>query len=474
MFVDEVTVLVKSGNGGNGAVSFRKEKFVPRGGPNGGDGGKGGDVVIEGDSNLSTLLDFRYQQRYEAAPGANGTSKDMHGKDATDLIMKVPIGTVATDTESSRVMADITKHGQRVILAPGGQGGRGNARFVSSTHQAPKFAENGEPGITLNVKLELKLLADIGLIGFPNVGKSTLIAAVSAAKPKIADYPFTTLVPNLGVVRVDDERSFVMADIPGLIEGASSGVGLGHQFLRHVERTRVLVHLVDVCGLTGRDPVHDYRIINDELAAYSPELAALPQLVALNKIDLAESDLLDSIEEAVLYEMDRRYPLPEPEVVDAVRPRRLFRISAATRQGVADLVYACGTLLSSIPTASVDEDEVVRITADRLGDRRRDRRWHAARDENDGAFLIYGPGLERLVSMTNLENEAAVTRLQRTLDRSGVVTRLRQLGAKQGDTVRIGTIEFDFVDEDVDEGRRAGKAAPIEEDEPDEEDEDVE
>ncbi len=241
VFVDEVTIEVKAGDGGNGAVAFRKEKYVPHGGPNGGDGGRGGDIILEADSNLSTLLDFRYQRKYDAPRGTHGISQDMHGKDAGDMILKVPIGTSATDTATGYVIADLTKHGQQAKIARGGQGGRGNAHFASSVQQAPKFAENGEPGEARTLKLELKLLADVGLIGYPNVGKSTLIAALSAARPKIADYPFTTLVPNLGVVRVDEERTFVIADIPGLIEGASEGIGLGHQFLRHVERTRLLL-----------------------------------------------------------------------------------------------------------------------------------------------------------------------------------------------------------------------------------------
>lgn len=452
MFVDEVTVEVKSGDGGNGAVSFRKEKYVPRGGPSGGDGGKGGDVILEADSNLSTLLDFRYQRKYEAARGINGTSKDMHGKDAGDLVMKVPIGTVATDVDTGRVLADVTRHGQRITIAKGGLGGRGNARFASSTHQAPKFSENGEPGVHLNVKLELKLLADVGLIGFPNAGKSTLISAISAAKPKIADYPFTTLVPNLGVVRVDMDRTFVVADIPGLIEGASEGVGLGHQFLRHVERTRLLIHLIDVSGATGRDPIEDYQVINRELAAYSERLSKLPQIVALNKVDVADPAEVDEVEAALRPMIPVVYP-EDAEFTGADPYPSMFRISAATQEGLQDLVYACATRLASIPKPPEpsDEDEIVRIGIDKLNQRRRDRRWFAQRDEDDGAFVIHGPGLERLVAMTNLENEAALTRLQRTLDRSGVVDKLRALGAKQGDTVRIGTIEFDFVDEDFDD-----------------------
>ncbi len=467
MFVDEVTVQIKSGDGGNGAVSFRKEKYVPRGGPSGGDGGKGGDVILEADSNLSTLLDFRYQHKYEAGNGGNGTSKDMHGKDAADLILKVPIGTSATDTATGRVLADLMTHGHRTTIVQGGIGGRGNAKFASSTHQAPQFSENGEPGPLLMVKLELKLLADVGLIGFPNAGKSTLISAISAAKPKIADYPFTTLVPNLGVVRVDDEHSFVVADIPGLIEGASEGVGLGHQFLRHIERTRLLVHLVDVSGMTGRDPFNDYEVINRELANYSEHLASLPQIVALNKVDLADEDTIALVEEMIA---ERLVPVGEAQDRVDDRETRIFKISAATQEGVHDLVYACSERLAQIPRpAPAITDEIVRITADKLNVRSRDRRWYAERNDEDGAYVIHGPGLERLVAMTNLSNEAAVSRLQRTLDRSGVVNKLRTLGAKEGDTVRIGQIEFDFVDEDLDDPKRRTTRDDDEEDELDDE-----
>ena len=461
MYEDEEKIMVKAGDGGNGAVSFRREKYVPRGGPAGGDGGKGGDVILEADSNMSTLLDFRYQQRYEAGRGTNGSSKDMHGKDAVDLVMKVPIGTVATDIDTGRVLADLTKHGDRTVIAEGGLGGRGNAKFASSTHQAPLFSENGEPGVQLNVKLELKLLADVGLIGFPNVGKSTLIASISAAKPKIADYPFTTLVPNLGVVRVDYERTFVVADIPGLIEGASEGVGLGHQFLRHIERNRLLVHLLDLSGTTGRDPLEDYEIINRELANYSEHLAALPQLVAINKVDVADPEEVDLLEEELNKRITPVYP-EGAEFTGAEPLQSIFRISAATQVGLQELIFAIADRLARLPRPVEPDPELVRITVDKLKQRRRDRRWFATKDEDAGVFVIQGPGLERLVAMTNMENEAAVSRLQRTLDRSGVVNKLRAIGVKQGDTVRIGTIEFDFIDEDFDE--RAGKEGDDEDD----------
>ena len=430
MFVDEVVIDVKAGDGGNGSVAFRKEKYVPRGGPNGGDGGKGGDVYLEADSNLSTLLDFRYQRHYEALRGIHGTSRDMSGKNAGDITLKVPVGTTATEVETDRILTDLTKHGQRVVIARGGQGGRGNAHFASSVQQAPKYAENGEPGEEHQIKLELKLLADVGLIGYPNVGKSTLIAALSAAKPKIADYPFTTLVPNLGVVRVDEERTFVIADIPGLIEGASEGVGLGHQFLRHVERTRLLCHLIDISGTTGRDPLDDYAIINRELAAYDDKLAQLPQVVVLNKSDIADP------EEAELL---------RAEFADEDKP--VFVISAATRTGLEPLVYFLAERLSEMPLPPAFDDEIVRITADTMKGRRTDRRWDAAYDAGTQTYVVSGKGIERLVAMTQLQNEDAVNRLQRTLEKTGIINKLRTLGAKQGDTVRIGKAVFDFFDE---------------------------
>ena len=289
MFYDRTKIYVKAGNGGNGAVSFRREKYVPLGGPDGGDGGRGGDIILVADEGLRTLVDFRYKRHYKGDRGEHGQGKDRHGKSAEDLILRVPVGTIVKDAETGEILADFTKHGQREVVAKGGRGGRGNARFISNTNKAPTVAERGEPGEERWLLLELKLLADVGLVGFPNVGKSTLISKVSAARPKIADYPFTTLVPNLGVVRVEEE-SFVMADIPGIIEGAHTGAGLGLEFLRHVERTRLLLHVLDISGSEGRDPVQDFEIINRELREYSPALAERPMLVVPNKIDLPGSE----------------------------------------------------------------------------------------------------------------------------------------------------------------------------------------
>ena len=442
IFVDEVTVEIKAGDGGNGFVAFRKEKFVPRGGPSGGDGGKGGDVVLEADSNYSTLLDFKYQRRHVAAHGGHGALKDMIGKDAPDLVLKTPIGTIATDLETGKILADLTENGQRQVIASGGRGGRGNARFATSTHQAPQFAENGEPGQAYNVKLELKLLADAGLVGFPNAGKSSLIACVSAARPKIADYPFTTLVPNLGVVRVggDVENTFVMADIPGIIEGASEGAGLGRQFLRHIERTRVLVHILDISEANPRSWQDDYVMLNKELAAYSDRLVQLPQLIALNKIDIADDE---TVAEAKSYFEDLG--------------QQVYPISAATGAGTTPLLYRIAALLKEIPRPQdlPESDEIVRITVEtqrgKMHDRMLRRQYTVEQDEETGDFVVHGVGIERLVSMTQMENEHALHRLQRVMEKAGIIKKLKAIGAVEGSTVRIGNSEFDFFDEDSDE-----------------------
>jgi GTPase len=424
MFVDEVTIQVKAGRGGNGSVSFRREKHVPRGGPDGGDGGRGGDVILVADPMLTTLIDFRFKREYKAESGGAGGGNNKSGKNGGTIELRVPTGTQVFDMDTGEPAADLVRAGQREIIARGGKGGRGNAQFVSSTHQAPKFAENGEPGEERTLRLDLKLLADVGLIGFPNVGKSTLVSKVSAAKPKIADYPFTTLVPNLGVVQVEPGKSFVMADIPGLIEGASEGAGLGHQFLRHVERTRLLVHVLDVSGLTMRDAYEDFSIVNRELTAYTERLAGLPQLVALNKSDMPGAG----------------------EILPGLRARlqeegyTIFEISALTGEGVQDLVYALSRALEEIPVPAVStaEEEIVRYRAPDAD------QWAVERMGND--FVVRGKGVERLIAMTDMNNEAGVRRLQRILDKMGVVSRLRDLGAEHGHQVRIGTVEFDFLD----------------------------
>lgn len=443
MFVDEVEIDVQAGNGGNGMATFRQEKFVPRGGPNGGDGGHGGSVIFEVDSNVTTLLDFRYRHKYKADRGGDGAAKDMFGKNGGDLVLKVPLGTVVTDLDTGQIIADLNTPDARAVIAKGGIGGRGNAHFANSIHQAPRFAEKGEPGEEKRLKLELKLLADVGLLGYPNVGKSTLIAAVSAARPKIANYPFTTLVPNLGVVYVDDARNFVMADIPGIIEGASEGVGLGHQFLRHVSRSRLLIHLLDVSGMTGRDPLHDFETLNRELELYDPRLAELPQIVALNKIDVAaEPENVDEL-----------------EVELRVRGFTVYRISAVTREGLTPLIYDVMARLEILRAAEeaqrAEQAEHVLITATPEED---DRRWEARQVETH-LFEVVGKGIERMVAMTDLENEAALRRLQRSLDKLGITRKLKAIGAQHGDTVRIRNVEFDYEDEDrIDEEIEAEEA----------------
>jgi GTPase len=333
VFVDEVEIHVRAGDGGRGCVSFRREKYVPRGGPNGGDGGRGGSVILEADEGLGTLLDFRYKRHYTAARGGHGEGSDRHGANGADLVLRVPVGTTVHERDTGLLLGDLTSHGERLDVARGGRGGRGNARFATSTNRAPRRADPGETGEERDLRLELRLLADVGVVGFPNAGKSTLVARLSAARPKIADYPFTTLVPTLGLVRLDEERSFVIADVPGLIPGAAEGKGLGLRFLRHLERTRVLVHLLDLDPATGRDPVDDWRTIQAELKAYSPELAARPQLVAANKIDL--DDTASRLKRVVA--MGRRRGMP------------VIPLAARTGQGLAELRAAIGTALTTAP-----------------------------------------------------------------------------------------------------------------------------
>ena len=430
MFIDQAEIEVRAGKGGDGAATFRREKYVPRGGPSGGDGGRGGSIILEADPTLTTLMDYHYQRRYQAEDGGCGRSKDRYGKDAQDLVLKVPVGTVVYDAGTGVLLGDLSRPGQRLVVAKGGAGGRGNIRFANAVHQAPRFAEKGEPGEARTLRLELKLLADVGLLGFPNVGKSTLIAAISAARPKIADYPFTTLVPNLGVVSIQPHQSFVVADLPGLIEGAHEGAGLGLGFLRHAERTRLLVHVLDASGLTGRHPLEDFRVLNRELELYGGRLAGIPQIVALNKMDIARDAAL-----VLQVESDLRaqgYPV--------------YRISAATREGLQPLLYAMWERLqaTAVPTTQ-EEDEVIRIVVAQTPDT---RHWEAV-NAGPGEWVVTGAGLERLVTRTDLNNEYAVRRLQHILDRIGVNRKLKEMGACHGDTVRIAQAEFEYVDEDT-------------------------
>ncbi|MFC7440846.1 GTPase ObgE [Laceyella putida] len=431
MFVDKVKVYVKGGDGGNGMVAFRREKYVPLGGPAGGDGGKGGDVVFVVEEGLRTLMDFRFQRHFKAKRGENGRSKSQHGAGADDLIVKVPPGTVVRDAETGALIADLTEHGQRAVVARGGKGGRGNIRFATPVNPAPEIAENGDLGEERWVELELKLLADIGLVGYPSVGKSTLLSVVSAAKPKIAAYHFTTLTPNLGVVRIDDGRSFVMADLPGLIEGAHQGVGLGHQFLRHVERTKVIVHVIDMAGSEGRDPYEDYVQINEELKLYRQDLEHRPQIIAANKMDLPEAE----------EQLERFKEQLGPDIP-------VYPISAATRQGLKELLYAAADLLDKVereaPPEPVAEQQF--IAERKVYKAEADKPDFTIRRENE-LYVVEGERIDRLVQKTNFQYQDSVMRFARTLRQLGVEEALRKRGAENGDTVIIGGMEFEFNDE---------------------------
>lgn len=420
MFVDQARIYVKGGDGGNGIVAFRREKYVPLGGPAGGDGGRGGHIVLMADEGLRTLMDFRYKRHYKAERGEHGQGKKMHGRNGEDLVLRVPVGTVVKDADTGEVLADLTKHNQTAIVARGGRGGRGNPRFVSPTRRAPSFAEKGEPGEERWLLLELKLLADVGLVGFPNAGKSTLISRLSAARPKIADYPFTTLVPNLGVVRRPDGDGFVVADIPGLIEGAHQGAGLGHDFLRHIERTRVLVFVLDTAETEGRDVGEDFRALTRELEEYDPKLARRPRIIAANKMDIAGA-------QANLEKLRRA--LPEDEI---------FPISAVTGLGLDTLLHRLYELVETWPV-----QEPVNIT----------RVIHQYREEEpftikvvDGVFEVSGERLEKLVAMTDLNNDQALERFQHIIDRMGLEEALRQRGIRPGDLVRIKDFEFEYME----------------------------
>ncbi|ASS74956.1 GTPase ObgE [Tumebacillus algifaecis] len=428
MFVDTARVYVKGGDGGNGIVSFRREKYVPEGGPAGGDGGNGGDVVLVVDEGLRTLLDFKYKRHFKAERGEYGKTSNKHGSSADDMYIKVPPGTVITDADTNEFLGELIEHGQKLIVARGGRGGRGNTRFATMYNKAPEIAEKGEPGQERYINLELKLLADVGLVGLPSVGKSTLISSVSAAKPKIAAYHFTTITPNLGVVDAGEGRNFVMADLPGLIEGASQGSGLGHQFLRHIERTRVIVHVLDIGGTEGRDPYEDFVTINRELELYNDRLAARPMLIAANKMDVPEAeDNLKKFREQV----GDQYPI--------------FPISGVTREGLKELVYAVADALETAPPIEAQLEEVEE-TADRKIYRLEDDsdKFWITRD-ND-AYVVNGEWIEKLCVMTNFTQYDSVKRFQRIMKQKGVDSALRKKGAQEGDTIRIGEYEFDFAE----------------------------
>lgn len=429
MFVDHVKIYVKGGDGGDGMVAFRREKFVPMGGPAGGDGGHGGNVVFEVEEGLRTLMDFRYKRHFKAVRGEHGMSKGMHGKNSEDLVVKVPPGTVVINEETGTVIADLVEHGQTSIIASGGRGGRGNSRFATPANPAPELAEKGEPGQELNVILELKVLADVGLVGFPSVGKSTILSVVSAAKPKIGAYHFTTIVPNLGMVETEDGRSFAMADLPGLIEGAHQGIGLGMQFLRHIERTRVIVHVVDMSGMEGRDPYEDYVTINDELKQYNLRLTERPQIVVANKMDIPEAE--ENLQEFL------------KKVGDSVK---VYPISAVSRQGLKPLLYEIADLLEVTPEFTLHEIEEEESDATVLYKHEKKGEEFKITRDDDGAFIITGYSIERLFKMTDFSREDGVRRFARQLRAMGVDDALRERGATDGDIVRLLEFEFEFVD----------------------------
>lgn len=422
MFVDIAKIKIKAGDGGAGAVSFHREKYVAAGGPDGGDGGRGGNVVFKADTHLSTLVDFKYKKRYFAQNGQPGSSKKCSGKMGADLVINVPKGTLIKDAQSGRIIADISTD-EPVIVAKGGKGGWGNTHFATPTRQIPRFSKPGLPGEEMEVILELKLLADVGLVGFPNVGKSTFISMCSAAKPVIANYHFTTLTPVLGVVKVEEGSSFVMADIPGLIEGASEGIGLGHEFLRHVERCRLTVHIVDVSGIEGRDPKEDFEIINRELERFNPEIAERPQIVVANKCDLATEEQIEEFKQYI-----------------EAKGQKFFAMSAATREGVDEIVYAVWKELEELPPVKIYEAEpapVMELTPENK------RSFEIVVE--DGVYIVEAPWLMQILGSVNMDDYESLQYFQRVLRDSGIIDKLIEMGVKEGDTVSILDFEFDFV-----------------------------
>lgn len=422
MFVDTAKIYVKAGDGGDGAVTFRREKYVANGGPDGGDGGKGGDIIFVADSHLTTLADFRYKRKYVADNGQNGMGARCYGKGGKDTIIKLPMGTVIKELETGRIIADLSDD-KPVVIARGGKGGWGNTHFKSSTRQIPRFAKSGTPGEELEIQLELKLLADVGLLGYPNVGKSTLISVVSEAKPKIANYHFTTITPNLGVVRVGEYSSFVMADIPGVIEGAGEGVGLGHQFLRHIDRCRLIVHVVDVSGSEGRDAITDFETINKELEIYSPELALRPQIVAANKIDMASDEQISQFKEYI-----------------EQKGLAFFSMSAAIADGTKELVNYVAAELSKLPPIVVYEAEPAPEIE--IKDNKND---YVINKLDSNVYEVVADWLIPLMNKTNPNDYEQLMYFHRVLTKSGIIRGLEAAGVQEGDTVTIYDFEFDFV-----------------------------
>ena len=421
MFTDYVKIIAKAGNGGNGAISFRREKYVAAGGPDGGDGGKGGDVYFKVTPNANTLIDFRYKKKFKAENGSNGEGSNKTGKQGEDLIIEVPIGTIIKDAKTEDVLADLSKENQKELILKGGRGGKGNSHFATSTRQAPRFSQDGEKGEEKELILELKLLADVGLIGFPNVGKSTFLGKTTLAKPKIADYHFTTLEPNLGVVKTEYGDSFVIADIPGIIEGASEGVGLGLQFLRHIERTRLLLHVIDVSGLEGRNPVDDFEKINEELKKYSEKLSKRTQIIVANKIDMMQDEKL--------YE--------ELEKLAKKKNLKIFKISALTGEGVSELIKYVSEVLKTLPKEDLLEYKDKKIYKLESKDE------YTVRKE-DGVYILEGEPVERIMRRVNIEDNESLYYFQKSLEALGVNEKLKELGIKEGDIVKIADYELEW------------------------------
>ena len=425
MFADRAKIIIKSGKGGNGHVSFRREKYVPNGGPDGGDGGKGGDVIFVVDSGLNTLTDYRHRRKFAAEPGEEGGKKNCHGKNGADLILKVPEGTIIKDAESGKVIADMSGDNKRVTILRGGRGGLGNQHFATSTMQAPKYAQPGQEAIEIEVALELKVIADVGLVGFPNVGKSTLLSRVTNAQPKIANYHFTTLQPNLGVVDMEDGFGFVIADIPGLIEGASEGIGLGHEFLRHIERTKVMIHIVDAAGTEGRDPISDIKAINKELEAYNPELLKKPQVIAANKIDAIYGD--------------------ENEIIKGLREEfetegiKVFPVSAVSGQGRKELLYEVKNLLATCPKETTVYEQEFDPELNFFKDEP-----YTIEIDKDGAYVVEGPKIEKMLGYTNIESEKGFLFFQRFMKEQNILKELEEKGIQEGDTVKMYGHAFDY------------------------------
>ena len=424
MFVDYTKIFVKSGDGGDGAISFRREKYVAAGGPDGGDGGKGGDVYFTVDPDSNTLIDFRFKKKFKAENGKNGEGARRYGRGGEDLYIKVPLGTIIKDAETGKVLADLCEKGQTELVFPGGRGGKGNSHFATSTRQAPHFSQGGEKGIEKEIILELKLLADVGLIGFPNVGKSTFLSTVTSATPKIADYHFTTLEPNLGVVKSEYGDSFVIADIPGIIEGASEGTGLGLQFLRHIERTRLLLHVIDVSGIEGRKPVDDFNIINNELKSYSEKLSTRKQIIVASKADLIQDE--EQYNELVKLAKEKNM--------------EIFKISSVTGEGVKELLDFVSKTLKTLPKEDLIEVEDIKKIYTL------EEKEEFTIEKQDGIFVVEGPGVERIMRRVNLDDNESMHYFHKSLDRLGVNQALKQAGVKDGDTVSIDGWELEWYD----------------------------